>query len=247
MRIRFTALVGLVVVTALAATTGAVQARAVVDPVVQVTARTTVTGSGFGHGHGLSQYGAQGGAQAGRTAAEILTFYYPGTASAAYSTMIRVLITAESRHTTTVVAQPGLMVTDLGRHQTWTLPAGKTAWRLSVVSGSTRVSYRTTAWHAYAPGGHASFVGAGQFSSPSSSLTLRTPAGDRRYRGRMRLVDGNTINVLTLDNYVRGVIPGEMPTEWLPAALQAQAIAARTYAAYEIEHFAARSYEVCDT
>src|SRR5207247_2378135 len=38
------------------------------------------------------------------------------------------------------------------------------------------------------------------------------------------------LNQLGLDDYVRGVIAGEMPSSWAPAALQAQAIAARTYA-----------------
>src|SRR5207302_6542986 len=33
-----------------------------------------------------------------------------------------------------------------------------------------------------------------------------------------------------LDNYVRGVVTGEMPKDWPAAALQAQAVAARSYA-----------------
>src|SRR5262249_15605715 len=37
------------------------------------------------------------------------------------------------------------------------------------------------------------------------------------------------VNVASLDDYVRGVVPGEMPTSWSPAALQAQAVAARSY------------------
>lgn len=36
-------------------------------------------GRGFGHGVGLSQWGAHGQAQEGRSAQEILAFYYPGT------------------------------------------------------------------------------------------------------------------------------------------------------------------------
>ena len=37
----------------------------------------TVTGSG--HGVGMSQYGADGMARAGKTAAEILQYFFPGT------------------------------------------------------------------------------------------------------------------------------------------------------------------------
>lgn len=221
--------------------------RAVDDPTVTVKPGLVITGSGFGHGHGLSQYGAQGGAQLGRTAAQILAFYYPGTTPSKTSQNIRVLISRDTDHNTVVLAERGLKLTDMGRHTTWTLPTGKRAWRLSTVAGATRVYFKTTTWHPYKPGGHLTLTGIGQFSSAASALTLRTPSGDKRYRGRMRLVNGNTVNVLTLDNYVRGVIPSEMPTSWLPAALQAQAIAARTYAAYEMAHFAARSYQVCDT
>jgi stage II sporulation protein D len=38
------------------------------------------------------------------------------------------------------------------------------------------------------------------------------------------------INVLSLDSYVQGVVPGEMPSSWMPEALRVQAVAARTYA-----------------
>ena len=38
------------------------------------------------------------------------------------------------------------------------------------------------------------------------------------------------IDVLGLDAYLLGVVPGEMPKEWPAAALQAQAVAARSYA-----------------
>lgn len=36
-------------------------------------------GGGWGHGTGTSQYGARGQADAGRSAGEILTYYYRGT------------------------------------------------------------------------------------------------------------------------------------------------------------------------
>ena len=38
------------------------------------------------------------------------------------------------------------------------------------------------------------------------------------------------IDVVGLDAYLLGVVPGEMPKEWPAAALQAQAVAARSYA-----------------
>jgi stage II sporulation protein D len=55
------------------------------------------------------------------------------------------------------------------------------------------------------------------------------------YRGALELRPGTgggvtAVNALSLDNYVMGVVPGEMPSSWLPEALKAQAVAARTYA-----------------
>jgi hypothetical protein len=53
------------------------------------------------------------------------------------------------------------------------------------------------------------------------------------YRGNLRMTSlGGTlrvVNVLTWDDYIRGVIPLEMPTSWHPEALKAQAYAARSY------------------
>ena len=38
------------------------------------------------------------------------------------------------------------------------------------------------------------------------------------------------VDTVALDQYILGVVPGEMPKEWPAAALQAQAVAARSYA-----------------
>ena len=39
----------------------------------------TISGSGYGHGVGLSQIGAKGQALVGKSATDILTYYFPGT------------------------------------------------------------------------------------------------------------------------------------------------------------------------
>jgi SpoIID/LytB domain protein len=54
----------------------------------------------------------------------------------------------------------------------------------------------------------------------------------------------DTLNVLRLEDYLRGVVPLEMPALWSKHAVRAQAVAARTYAAYERAH---RSGPICDT
>lgn len=45
----------------------------------QENGRYEIMGGGLGHGIGMSQYGADGMARAGKTAAEILQYFFPGT------------------------------------------------------------------------------------------------------------------------------------------------------------------------
>ncbi len=64
----------------------------------------------------------------------------------------------------------------------------------------------------------------------------------RLYRGIIRIVhlpDGKyaAINSLPIESYLAGVLSRELYRSWLPAAYRAQAIAARTYALYQIETF----------
>ncbi|MEO6834422.1 MAG: SpoIID/LytB domain-containing protein [Candidatus Tumulicola sp.] len=52
----------------------------------------------------------------------------------------------------------------------------------------------------------------------------------RPFRGTFtRLSDGGIVNLIGLEQYLYAVVPHEMPPSWSPAALQAQAICARTY------------------
>jgi SpoIID/LytB domain protein len=50
-----------------------------------------------------------------------------------------------------------------------------------------------------------------------------------------------------MEAYLRGVVPQEVPALWAPAAVSAQSVAARTYAAYERSHPSAAHYDLCDT
>ncbi len=65
---------------------------------------------------------------------------------------------------------------------------------------------------------------------------LQTQAGDgftldgRAYRGRAsQLRDGSVVNTISLEEYLYSVVPREMSPSWPAAALQAQAVCARTY------------------
>ncbi|HKG14326.1 MAG TPA: SpoIID/LytB domain-containing protein, partial [Pyrinomonadaceae bacterium] len=74
---------------------------------------------------------------------------------------------------------------------------------------------------------------------------------EKAYRGRLE-VFANThgsltvVNVVTLEDYVRGVVPNELsPGGWPELeALKAQAVAARTYAVSNLGRFAAEGYDL---
>jgi len=241
------------VLVASIASSASLACAATPDPPVIVPDRAvlSISGHGWGHGHGMSQYGAKGAAEQGRTAAEIVDFYYPGTTLGDLTGHVKVLITADDDNNTVVVPRSGLNVRDLKTKEKWKLPDnGATRWRLAASAGGVSVvSYRTDVWHSYL-----TLTGDGEFTAWGQPITLVTPSGSVQYRGALRSVRPtatttarDTVNVLRIDNYVKGVIPREMPASWSPAAVQAQAIAARTYASYEMQHPLTASYQICDT
>jgi stage II sporulation protein D len=73
----------------------------------------------------------------------------------------------------------------------------------------------------------------------------------RAYRGTVTLsakADSLAfINTVTLEDYLRGVLPGEMPASFSPEALKAQAIAARTYALTQLGRHRAEGCDLCDS
>jgi stage II sporulation protein D len=175
-----------------------------------------VTGHGYGHGVGMGQWGAQGYAQQGYSYDEILAAYYPGTTlGETATTSIRVLLADKKTKLTVSSAQP-ITVEDADGID-YTLAAGSTvltpALKLAVDGGTPQ-----------------------KLTPP---LTLMPAHGSllklgRRYRGQL-VVDVlggklRAINVLPLDQYLYGVVTAEMPAAWQSAALEAQAIAARSYA-----------------
>ncbi|MEM7735626.1 MAG: SpoIID/LytB domain-containing protein [Deinococcota bacterium] len=86
------------------------------------------------------------------------------------------------------------------------------------------------------------------------SFTLRSETGivdwrGQRYRGGLRFIaEGDTIlviNVVGLEDYLRGVVPEEMFASWPLEALKAQAIAARTYTLSSLDE--SLPYDICAT
>lgn len=92
----------------------------------------------------------------------------------------------------------------------------------------------------------------GKLPTPSQCPgKLPDPDGDPTIRV---LMPNDTVTELPLEEYLRGVVPAEMPALWPMQALKAQAIAARTYATYAIAHphydnvdDPARGADICTT
>lgn len=219
---------------------------------VPADARITLRGHGYGHGHGMSQYGAEGAARAGLGYRQIADFYYPGTDWGSAGGPIRVLLTVDGTDDLVVLAQPGLKVRDAAERGAQELPDnGATRWRIIVNEQDANVVAwlsKDGRWHRFSVLG-----GEGSFTAGGAPVSLVTPSGVRAYRGRLVAAqtrpgtrDRATVNLLGLDAYLRGVVPLEMPALWNPEAVRAQAVAARTYAAYERAH-PASYYHLCDT
>ncbi len=252
---RLSRLLTTTVVTSALALTGVVSPaeaarRAEVFPVAG-PATITVTGHGYGHGHGLSQYGAEGAAQQGLNWQQIIDFYYPGTSWGELRGSIKVLISGDTTSDVQVLSQPGLKVTRLAPRTTWTVPANRAKrWRLQPRGPRTLVQFKR-------PGGWTSWKslrGEAEFSAVSKKITLVKNRTTSTYRGRLRSAmptagsgTRDTVNILGLEAYLRGVVPLEIPALWSPAAVSAQAVAARTYAAAERSHPNASHYQICDT
>ncbi|HEU4676429.1 MAG TPA: SpoIID/LytB domain-containing protein, partial [Motilibacteraceae bacterium] len=234
----------------------------------------TLAGHGFGHGHGLSQWGAYGAAEKGLSWQQILAFYYPGTRISAPTlpdATLRILMSADDTTDTRVDPAAGLTLT--AASGTVTLPTGPdyAGWRL-VTAPQDRTQLQLQhltgggAWTVWNPGtgaddpaavvgGDAAFAvtGAGATTSVDALPRLVLPSGTRRaVRGAIRSVAWSgggtrTIALVPMEQYLRSVVPAEMPASWPPAALAAQSVAARTYAGRARAVAGSTPYDVCDS
>ncbi len=212
-------------------------------------------GHGWGHGHGMNQWGAQGAAQAGKTFTTILSTYYPGTTQQTLPVRtIRVLI-GEDDHTDVVVkAASGLAVKDRATGNRWVLPSGPTRWRIVADGAGQHVQAYDGSWSGnWTFGGKTSLTGPLQFEGPSQLRLYFANGSARDYRGAMRAVRTgtstiNVVNVLDTESYLLGVVPREASASFHAEALKAQAVAARSYSLYKMDHVSSgATYDICST
>jgi SpoIID/LytB domain protein len=218
----------------------------------------TFYGAGSGHGVGMSQYGARGMALEGKSAAQIVQHFYTGTALTSVKTNRAIKVNLLYKAPAVVLRGEALasgggrvevqiagstpVVGAVGDLFTVTSSAGKVVVRrvskgvTSTVGTGTSVTVR---W----PGTR---VPGATGSAPSLLNVATSTAGlstaGHRYRYGSVLVAPSASSPSTLhavatlrlhDEYLRGI--AEVPSSWPAAALQAQVLAARTYAVAKLD------------
>ena len=207
-------------------------------------------GRGNGHGLGMSQWGARGRAAAGQDYRKILSTYYTGTRIDTRDTsgLVRIALTDDPLDLArpwphlfgplpfiagpvTVDGLPqlqaaagsslGFDANGSGQPVIFTLaPDGS--------RGTAVVIAKTLTIHSAGSAGirtNIMQVMGGDF---------RAGAEQRRYAGTLQIIPKGAatvlpVNVLPMEDYLKGVVPAEMPPYWGVEALKAQAIAGRTY------------------
>jgi SpoIID/LytB domain protein len=203
----------------------------------------TFTGHGFGHGRGMSQWGSYGYAvDYGWGYQAILDHYYGGTTLAgdAGNPAVSVELLAQKGRETLITGS-GLTLNGYGIGAPAMLVRG-------VARNSFQVYVAATCagpWSAWGGPNGPSVLGQ---ATVTGGISLCDGGQTKPYRGNMVILDGGpanlalpgfqtTVNVVTVDDYLRGVVPREMSAGWGSAgggrgmeALKVQAVAARGYA-----------------
>ena len=204
-------------------------------------------GGGNAHGVGMSQNGAFGRAKDGQSYTEILGHYFTNTSIGVQepATVVRVLLATDYVPTEAaparVVALDGSWFSDVFPESlVQPFPAGSSAVMARDLEGTWTASV-------YGPNGllMASVATSDLLMQPTDELTLfymkfrDSLKKHDTYRGQMRLrVTGtnslHAVNIVSMDDYLKGVVPNEVPASWPKAAVRAQAIAARSFVSFRL-------------
>jgi len=211
-------------------------------------AKFVFTGSGFGHGVGMSQYGAKGMAMESATSAIILNHYYPGTSllPSDDTQLIRVNVGHKQRDASLTIKSESGTVTLIRGRFTINRPipesavvgsySGDITISMTSIAGKIEItrSSKTAKFTSLEPDDDWTI----RWDS-ETVMTLRTSARNYLLKyGQLSLkrvandVGPGEMEITTTlslgDHYLYGI--GEVPSSWPDAALDAQAIAARTFA-----------------
>jgi stage II sporulation protein D len=189
------------------------------------------------------------------SAAQIIGHYYPNTTLGPIAnSTIRVQVLAGFAATT---ANP---LRIYGRVGGWTIDGINMTFPADAQVRMSPDSAMASGWHLVVIAPDSTILWGG--GAPSTAFYIRPasatsllqlyskPTSYDRFRGTLRVIayaNGTltVVNALPLESYLLGVVPVEMSSSWPAAALQAQAIAARSYAAYRL-HPTSGSFDVYD-
>ena len=202
----------------------------------------TFHGSGYGHGVGMSQIGARALALAGETPLSIIEYYYTGTEieSMSDTQTIRVNIGHLLKNIKVSTSSPNSSISAFTANDKVAQIPSKSSFAFSI-SGSQISLTSVTGKKSQVLNRSREFIV--KWSGESTTVSVTDPKGTMKYKyGQIQLKsvrakDGKyfieVTNSLRLhDEYLYGI--GEVPSSWPTAALQAQAIASRTYALSKI-------------
>ncbi|MFD2090352.1 SpoIID/LytB domain-containing protein [Blastococcus deserti] len=215
----------------------------------------TVDGHGYGHGHGMSQRGAQGAATQGLTANQILDFYYPGTTRTNIGTPgVRVLLTATASADLRIDSTAGTPYMYIQDAATGILAQATSGPFRVLTSGTSQriIRWDGARWVNFSIGGSGTYAGPLAFWTADGATVFAADGSSRNYRGSINVVRtasgvSTAVSHVNMQEYLSGVVPAESPPSWRPAALEAQAVAARSYAWWDIQTPSASYYDICDT
>ncbi|MEB3306584.1 MAG: SpoIID/LytB domain-containing protein [Cyanobacteriota bacterium] len=150
--------------------------------------------------------------------------------------MMRILVLEGSSLTITALDRPLRLLPDdvvIGSGQSARLEVQGS--RLALIQGQNRrlLTVATSYW--LRPLALRNVLGpAPEEQEPAASSEADFQLQQRRYRGQLQLLVGQgglqAVNHIPLESYLPSVVGSEMPASWPQAALQAQAVAARSYA-----------------
>ena len=187
-------------------------------PAAKASVEWVVHGRGFGHGVGMSAYGAYGYALQGKNHQFILGHYYSGTTIGTLPgpRVVRVLLDISGG--------------DIG------FSAATSACGVALDPKRSYQAHRSGATVTLRSSGGKRLASCGRKLRAAGAGAIAI-AGLGSYRGALEAVPTasdvgalNVVNALTVDQYVKGVIPNESPASWPSEQLKAQAIAARSFA-----------------
>jgi stage II sporulation protein D len=184
----------------------------------QASVSWVVHGRGFGHGVGMSAYGAYGYAKAGKGYRFILGHYFTGTSLGTLekTRIVRVLL--------------DISPTDVG------FSGATSACGVRLDPGRSYEAHRKGNSVALRSSGGKRLANCGRKLRAAGRGTIAI-AGRGTFRGALETVPTesdagslNIVNALAIEQYVKGVMPNEVPPSWPTEELKAQAVAVRSIA-----------------